>query len=136
MKLDTQVSFSEKRQAIRVNTPARSRALFKSDGILERTSIRDISSAGMLIVSPNERSGYALDSTIDDIVIGIHKDKSSTNKPICFFIHQGKIVRSFFDEGSKNYCYGVEFSYDSIYMKQKIEKFVDDATSEQFSACN
>ncbi|MEN8142143.1 MAG: PilZ domain-containing protein [Thermodesulfobacteriota bacterium] len=120
------LSYPEKRGARRALTPTGTTVILKIDDVLEINLIRDISSSGMLICNFYKGEQHEIDSPLSDIIINILPSEPSTGKKHHFTIEKGRIVRSFFDENSQNHFYGVEFIYESPYIREKIDCYVDE----------
>ena len=119
---------SEKRRFKRIPAPVGTTALFKNiDGSLEKLHVRDISVIGMLVCGYNSAKRYPINSTINDILIDIPPDELNAGSRISLLIDNCKIVRSFFEQDSKILCHGIELTYKSSYLKEKIESLVNKA---------
>ena len=126
MSNDGTAIYSEKRRARRVPTPGGTNALVKGkNSSLDTVIVRDISVIGMLICGNNKKEEFSTNSFIDDIYINFPLGRPTNGTKSFIFIDRGKIVRSFTDETSKTLCYGVEFIYDSPYVKEQIEKVMN-----------
>jgi len=118
---------TEKRRAKRIIVPTGSTALFLNGaGSMEKSNVQDISAIGMLLC---EYSGSAkkhpADSLIYNIYVDIPSSESNSGSRINLLVDGGKVVRSFFDQASETVCYGIEFNYESSYVKEKIERLVN-----------
>ena len=120
------VPSSEKRRAKRVPVPFGTTALFlSSGGSLDTTCVRDISVLGMLLCAYSSVEKHPINSSIYNIFIDIPPSELSPGNRICFVIDRGKVVRSFFDQTSGTFSYGIELTYESSYVKKKIEILVN-----------
>ena len=121
--------FSEKRRAKRVIVPVKSTALFSDGaGSMDKVYIRDISLVGMLLCDYfNAAKDHPVDSSIYNIYVDIPPTASSNDGGTSFLIEKGKVVRAFVDQSTGALCYGVEFSCESPYIKEKIERLAGNA---------
>jgi hypothetical protein len=120
--------FSEKRRAKRAPVPIGTTALFLSGvGSLEKIYVLDISVIGMLLCDYRSVQKYSLNSSIYNIYIDIPPSESNAASETRLLIDNGKIVRSFFDKASETFCYGIELTYESSYVKETIEGLVNNA---------
>jgi hypothetical protein len=111
----------EKRNSRRVMPPSGTEALLNGEGIaLGHVQVKDISLGGMLICGNNTIEGFSKYSLIDDICINIPLDETVFDANKYLFMGEGKIVRSFTDEITQTRCYAVEFTYDSLYLTQRL----------------
>ena len=120
--------FSEKRRAKRTPVPIGTTALFLSNvGSLDKIYVLDISVIGMLLCDYRSTKKYSVNSSIYNIYIDIPPSESNAASETRLLIDNGKIVRSFFDQASETFCYGIELTYESSYVKEKIECLVNNA---------
>ena len=119
------VPLTEKRRFKRIPAPVGTTALLRNSGTgRDKIYVQDISMIGMLVCDHNSEELYSINSSINNILVDIPPCKISDNKRILLLIDNGKIVRSFFDQASKAFCYGIELTYESSYVKGKIENIV------------
>ena len=120
--------FSEKRRAKRTTVPIGTTALFLSNaGSLDKIYVLDISVIGMLLCDYRSTKKYSVNSSIYNIYIDIPPSESNAASETRLLIDNGKIVRTFFDKASETFCYGIELTYESSYVKKKIECLVNNA---------
>ena len=113
---------SEKRRFKRIPAPIGTTVLLRNSGVgLDKIYVQDISLIGMLVCDHNSEERYPINSSINNIFVDIPPCELSDNKRIYLLIDNGKIVRSFFDQASKAFCYGIELTYNNSYVKGKIE---------------
>ena len=116
---------SEKRRAKRILAPVGTMALIKDGtGSMYRAGVRDISVVGILIYGYTSGGVYPVNTLIKNIFIDIPPCKLWNTMKVCLLIDTGKVVRSFFDQISKTFCYGIELENDSSYMKGKLENLI------------
>ena len=120
--------FSEKRRAKRTHVPIGTTALFLTNaGSLDKIYVLDISVIGMLLCDYRSAQKYSVNSSIYNIYIDIPPSESNAGSETRLLIDNGKIVRSFYDKASETFCYGIELTYESSYVKEKIEGLVENA---------
>jgi hypothetical protein len=124
-------SIQEKRRGERILVPVKSTALFSNgSGAMDKIYIRDISVVGMLLCDYfGSAKNYPINSSIYNINIDIPSSDSSPDNGTRFLIDKGTVVRSFIDQSTNVLCFGVSFSCDSNYVKEKIECLVNNAQS-------
>jgi hypothetical protein len=119
-------TLSEMRRAKRVIVPLGTTALFLTNyGSLDTTVVQDISVIGLLLSVYNSENKYPINTYIYNIYVDIPPSELSAGNRICFLVDRGKVVRSFFDQVSETFCYGIELIYESSYVKGQIECLVN-----------
>ena len=120
---------TEKRRTKRINVPIGSTALFlNSAGSMDTSNVQDISAIGILLCDYDSLSEkHPIDSSIHNVFVDIPSSELNSGCKINFLIDEGKVVRSFYDQASKSFCYGIEFNHENSYVKDKIECLVNDA---------
>ena len=118
-------SIPEKRRAKRIPAPVGTTALIKnSAGSLDTVYVRDISVAGLLVYGYISGERYPVSTLINGFLIDIPPCELTANSRVYLLVNGGKVVRAFFDQVSKTFCYGIELINQSSYAKERLESLV------------
>ena len=112
----------EKRRAKRLPVPVGTIAFIKnSTGSTDKVYVGDISAVGILVYGYYSDVTYPVNTLVNDIVIAIPPCELRGTPRISLFVKEGKVVRVFFDQVLKTFCYGIELMNASTYIKGKLE---------------
>ena len=119
------ISFAENRRSERIPAPVGTTILIRnSAGYLDTLYVKDISTVGMLVNGYISAEKYPVNTSINGILLNVPPCELNANSRISLVINEGKIVHSLIDQVTKTVCYGVEFTNESSFVKEKLERLV------------